>query len=136
MRNVPPGTKGTYSFTVSDQHLANAINPADPTLLPVLASKEMIVAMEFAAMDAMRPFLDPGETSAGIAFDVQHLAATPPGHRVRAEAELVKHEGKRLEFKVLAFDETDQIGSGIHARGVIDSAKFNERVKAKIKKAQ
>jgi len=136
MRNVPAGTKGTYSFTVADQHLANATDPSDPTLLPVLASKEMMLAMEFAAMDAMRAFLDPGETSAGIAFDVQHLAATPPGHRVRAEAELVKHEGKRLEFKVRAFDETDQIGSGIHARGVIDSAKFSERVKAKIKKAQ
>lgn len=135
MRNVPPGTKGTYSFTVSDRHLANATDPSDPMLLPVLASKEMILAMEFAAMDAMRPFLDPGETSAGIAFDVQHLAATPPGHRVRVEAELVKHEGKRLEFKVSAFDEADQIGSGIHARGVIDSAKFTERVKAKIKKA-
>ena len=134
MRNVPPGTTGTYTFTVSDRHLANATDPNDPILLPVLASKEMILAMEFAAMDAMRPFLDPGETSAGIALNVQHLAATPPGHRVRAEAELVKHEGKRLEFKVRAFDETDQIGSGIHARGVIDSAKFSERVKAKIKK--
>jgi fluoroacetyl-CoA thioesterase len=135
MRNVPPGTKGTYSFTVADRHLANATDPSDPILLPVLASKEMILAMEFAAMNAMRPFLDPGETSAGIAFDVQHLAATPPGHRVRVEAELVKHEGKRLEFKVSAFDEADQIGSGIHARGVINSAKFAERVKAKIKKA-
>jgi len=135
MRNVPPGTKGTYTFTVADQHLANATDPTDPLLLPVLASKEMILAMEFAAMDAMRPFLDPGETSAGIAFEVQHLAATPPGHRVRVEAQVVKHEGKRIEFKVSAFDEVDQIGSGIHARGVIDTAKFNERVKSKIKKA-
>jgi len=135
MRNVPAGTKGTYSFTVADQHLANATNPSDPILLPVLASKEMIVAMEFAAMDAMRPFLDPGETSAGITFNIQHLAATPPGHRVRTEAELVKHEGKRLEFTVRAFDETDEIGSGTHTRGVIDKAKFNERVKTKVKNA-
>jgi fluoroacetyl-CoA thioesterase len=135
MRNVPAGTKGTFSFTVGDQHLANATNPADPILLPVLASKEMIVAMEFAAMDAMRPFLDSGETSAGIAFSIQHLAATPPGHRVRCEAELLKHEGKKLEFNVRAFDENDEIGTGTHTRGVIDKAKFNERIKAKAKKA-
>ena len=135
MRNVPVGTKGIYTFTVSDQHLANATDPTDPILLPVLASKEMILAMEFAAMDAIRPFLDPGETSAGISFDVQHLAATPPGHRVRAEAEVIKQEGKRLEFKVRAADEIEEIGSGIHRRGVIDLAKFQERVKAKIKAA-
>jgi fluoroacetyl-CoA thioesterase len=135
MRNVPVGTKGTYTFTVSDQHLANATDPTDPMLLPVLASKEMILAMEFAAMNAIRSFLDPGETSAGISFDVQHLAATPPGHRVRAEAEVIKQEGKRLEFKVRADDEIEQIGSGIHRRGVIDLAKFQERVKAKIKAA-
>jgi predicted thioesterase len=134
MRNVPPGTKGTYSFTVFDRHLANATDPSDPILLPVLASKEMILGMEFAAMDAIRKFLDPGETTAGIGFDIQHLAATPPGHRVRVEAELLKHEGKRLEFQVRAFDETEQIGSGIHARGLIYSAKFNERAKAKAKK--
>ncbi len=135
MRDVPVGTKGTYIFTVSDQHLANATNPADPILLPVLASKEMILAMEFAAMDAIRPFLDPGETSAGISFDVQHLAATPPGHRVRAEAEVIKQDGKRLEFKVRADDEIEEIGSGIHRRGVIDLAKFQARVKTKIKAA-
>jgi fluoroacetyl-CoA thioesterase len=133
MRNVPSGTKGTYTFTVADPHLANASNPSDPLLLPVLASKEMIVAMEFAAMAAMHPFLDAGETSAGIGFDIRHLAATPPGHRVRTEAELVKQEGKKLEFTVRAFDENDEIGSGTHTRGVIDKTKFNERVKGKLK---
>jgi predicted thioesterase len=52
---------------------------------------------------------------------------------VRAEAEVTKCEGRRLEFVVRAFDEVEQIGSGIHKRAVIDGAKFNERLKAKIK---
>src|SRR5208282_4581783 len=79
------------------------------------------------------PISGRGEGSVGISIDVQHVAATPPGHRVRAEAEVTKSEGRRLEFTVRAFDETEEIGSGTHRRAVIDKAKFNERIKAKVK---
>ena len=44
-----------------------------------------------------------------------------------------KVEGRRLEFSVRAFDEVEQIGSGTHRRAVIDSAKFNDRIKSKKK---
>jgi predicted thioesterase len=93
----------------------------------------MIGMMELAAMDAIKSFLDPGEGSVGISIDTQHTAATPPGHRVRAEAEVTKSEGRRLEFKVTAFDEAEQIGSGNHRRAIIDTTKFNDRLKAKVK---
>jgi predicted thioesterase len=56
-----------------------------------------------------------------------------PGRKVRAEAEVTKCEGRRLEFTVRAFDEVEEVGSGIHKRAVIDAAKFNQRLKAKIK---
>jgi fluoroacetyl-CoA thioesterase len=52
---------------------------------------------------------------------------------VRAEAEVTKAEGRRFEFKVRAFDEAEEIGSGVHRRAVIDSARFNDRIKAKAK---
>jgi fluoroacetyl-CoA thioesterase len=58
-------------------------------------------------------------------------AATPVGHEVRAEAEVVKVEGKRIEFKVSASDETEEIGSGTHQRMVIDLGSFNERLLSK-----
>ena len=62
------------------------------------------------------------------------MAATPPvGHEVRAEAEDVKVEGKRIEFKVSARDETEEIGRGTHQRMVIDLAAFNERLARKSK---
>jgi len=84
-------------------------------------------------MDAIRSHLDPGESSVGIAIEVNHVAATPPKHRVRAEAEVTKCEGRRLEFKVRAWDDTEEIGSGVHRRTVIDSSKFNDRLKPKVK---
>ncbi len=130
MRPVPVGTKGTHSIIVGDDHLASKL---DASLARVMSTPTMIGMMEMAAIEAIRPYYDAGETSVGASIEVQHTAATPPGHKVRAEAEVTKCEGRRLEFTVRAFDEAEQVGSGIHKRAVIDEAKFNERLKAKIK---
>jgi len=91
----------------------------------------MVAMMEQAAMDAIKPFLDAGESSVGMSIDVSHIAATPPGHRARAEAEVTKVEGRRVEFGLRAFDDVEQIGSATHWRAVIDAAKFNDRLKSK-----
>lgn len=130
MKPIPVGAKGKFEQVVEKRHLASEL---DSSLAAVMSTPTMVGMMEMAAMDAMRQFLDVGEGSVGISIDVQHVAATPPGHRVRAEAEVTKSEGRRLEFTVRAFDETEEIGSGTHRRAVIDKAKFNERIKAKVK---
>jgi len=130
MRPVPVGAKGTHSITVGADDLASKL---DPALARVMSTPTMIGTMELAAIDAIRSYYDAGETSVGAGIEVQHTAATPPGHKVRAEAEVTKSEGRRLEFKVSAFDEVEQIGSGVHRRAVIDAGKFNDRLKAKVK---
>jgi fluoroacetyl-CoA thioesterase len=130
MRPVPEGTKGTFTLTITADDLASKL---DASLPAVMATRVMVGMMELAAMEAIRPYLEPGESSVGIAMEINHVAATPPGHRVRAEAEVTKCEGRRLEFRVRAFDETEEIGSGTHRRAVIDYAKFNERLKPKMK---
>jgi fluoroacetyl-CoA thioesterase len=130
MRPVPVGSKGTASLTVGEDHLASKL---DASLARVMSTPTMIAMMEMAAIDAINQFYDPGETSVGASIDAQHIAATPPGHVVRAEAEVTKSEGRRLEFKIRAFDATEEIGSGTHRRAIIDAAKFNERLKSKVK---
>ena len=130
MKPVPVGTKGTFEKTIGGADLANNIHPS---LAAVMSTPTMIAMMELAAMEALRPYLEPGESSVGAAIEVQRTAATPPGHRVRAEAEVTKAEGRRFEFVVRAFDETEQVGAGTHRRAVLDSAKFNERLKPKLK---
>ena len=80
----------------------------------------MILIMENAALNAMRPFLDAGESAVGTAVDVRHFAATPVGRDVRATAEVVNVEGKRIDFKVSASNGIEEIGAGTHQRIVID----------------
>jgi fluoroacetyl-CoA thioesterase len=130
VKPVPVGTKGKFEKIVGADDLASRL---DPSLAPVMSTPTMIGMMELAAMDALRPYVEPGENSVGAGIEVQHVAATPPGHRVRAEAEVTKVEGRRLEFRVRAFDEAEEIGSGTHRRAVIDAAKFNQRLQPKLK---
>ncbi|HYL58875.1 MAG TPA: thioesterase family protein [Candidatus Acidoferrales bacterium] len=130
MKPIPVGAKGSCSKTVEQADLASHL---DPTLAAVMSTPTMVAMMEQAAIEAIKQYIDAGESSVGMSIEVSHTAATPPGHRVRAEAEVTKVEGRRLEFTVRAFDEIEQIGSGSHRRAVIDSAKFTERIKAKRK---
>ena len=116
-------------MVVAPEHLANRFKDA---MLPgVLATPVMIMAMENAALNAIKPWFDPGESAVGTRVDVEHLAATPPGRRIVAHAEVTRVDGRRLEFRVNAMDGDEEIGRGTHGRVVIDMAKFNERLAAK-----
>jgi fluoroacetyl-CoA thioesterase len=129
MQSIPVGAKGSFSLVVTPDLLANRFK--DATLPPILATPVMIMIMENAALNAIKPFLDAGESALGTRVDVRHLAATPAGRRVTGEAEVTKVDGRRIEFRIQATDETEEIGVGTHERMVIDLAKFSERMKAK-----
>jgi len=131
MRQIPLGAKGTFTLRVLPEHLANRFKDA---MLPQVLATPVILIMENAALNAIRSFLDLGESAIGTAIDVRHLAATPVGHDVRAEAEVIKVEGKRIEFKVSASDEIEEIGNGTHQRTVINLRSFNERLANKSKR--
>ena len=83
MKPIPIGTKGSYAKTVGVADLASNL---DPSLAAVLSTPTMVAMMEQAAIEAIKPFLDAGESSVGMTIEVSHSAATPPGLRARAEA--------------------------------------------------
>jgi fluoroacetyl-CoA thioesterase len=88
----------------------------------------MIMTMENAALNAIKPYLEPGESAVGTAVDVRHLAATPVGRQVTAEAEVTKVDGRQIKFTVRAKEGARQIGVGTHTRVVVDVAKFTRRL--------
>lgn len=127
MRPIPLGAKGAFTLLVQPEHLANRFK--DAALPPVLATPVMIMVMENAALDAVRGYLDPGESAVGAAVDIRHLAATPAGRLVAGEAEVTGVEGRRIEFKVRATEGGKEIGIGSHTRAVVDVEKFTERLR-------
>jgi fluoroacetyl-CoA thioesterase len=93
----------------------------------------MVLIMENAALNAIRGYLDPGESAVGTVVNVRHLAATPVGHTVTADAVVTAVDGRRVIFNVTARDEKEEIGKGTHERMVIDMRRMNERLAAKSK---
>lgn len=62
---------------------------------------------------------------------MQHLAATPAGHEIIADAEVTKIDGRRIEFDVTARDEVEYIGKGTHQRVVVDLSRLAARLDSK-----
>jgi len=129
MRPIPQGARGVYSMKVRPEHLANQFK--DAILPEVLATPFMILMMENAALNAIRPYLDPGESAVGAEINIRHLAPTPAGHNVQAEAEVTKVNGRHVKFSVSVRDEVEEIGSGTHGRVVIDMGRLKERLAKK-----
>jgi fluoroacetyl-CoA thioesterase len=129
MSEIPVGVKGSFNLVVAPEHLANRFK--DALLPPVLATPLMILAMENAALNAIRSYLEPGESAVGTAVDIRHIAATPVGQRVSAEAEVTEVEGRRIVFAVIAWDEVEEIGEGTHERMVVNLGRLKQRLDAK-----
>ncbi|HBN09528.1 MAG TPA: hypothetical protein DD435_13050 [Cyanobacteria bacterium UBA8530] len=99
--------------------------------LPLYATPSLVALMEKAAIHAIQGFLPLGMTSVGTALNLRHLAATPIGHNIQTEAVLTAVNGRKLEFKIAAFDEKEKIGEATHERFVVSAEKFMDRMVAK-----
>lgn len=128
MEELKLGVNALASEDVSEE--LTAVSMGSGTVR-VYATPAMIALMERASVAALEKCLRADQTSVGVEVNIQHLAATPVGMRVEARAEVIAIEGRRVTFKVEAWDAREKIGEGMHTRVIVDSARFMERVKQK-----
>ena len=100
--------------------------------LLVYATPCMVALMEGAACNAIEAAVPEDKTTVGIELNIRHIAATPVGMEVRAEAEVTAVEGNVITFAVTAYDESGKIGEGTHKRAVVTSQRFLEKTYAKL----
>ena len=122
------GMVGSAEITVDISNTAMTMGSGD---LNVFATPAMVALMEKAATLAIKECLSEGYTTVGTMINVKHLAATPIGVKVTATATLIEMDGKRLMFKVEAFDGTEKIGEGQHERFIINVDRFMDRANGK-----
>lgn len=124
---VQAGLKGTSETVVTVQNTAKSVGSGS---LEVFATPMMVALMENAAINSLD--LPEDQTSVGTYLDVRHLAATPVGMKVRAEAEVLEVDGRKLIYKLEAYDEKEKIGEGRHERFLVNSEKFMAKSNAKL----
>jgi predicted thioesterase len=125
MKQIEVGLKGEARRVVTPDQTAEAFGSG---LVPVYATPAMVALMEKAAVVALAGYLAPGDTTVGTKLEIVHLAATPLDDEVRAEAELVAVDGRRLSFALAAWDSTGKIGEGRHERMIVARDRFLESV--------
>jgi predicted thioesterase len=133
---IQPGLRGEVKLMVAAEHTAQHLGSG---AVQVLATPQMVLLMERASVAAVDHLLPEGYRTVGAHLDVRHLAPTPLGFEVRAVAELIEVQGRRLTFRVQVhegfLDEREAmgelVGDGLHQRAIIDVQRFSERVARK-----
>ncbi|MBR4015974.1 MAG: thioesterase family protein [Anaerotignum sp.] len=131
--NIVPGMTFEKEFIVEEGDTATHFGNDH---VPVFASPRLISWIEGTAIGTVLPFLPDGWETVGTSFNLDHLAATPVGMKVRVVTELTEVKGKLLTFHVKAYDEVDKICEGTHGRAIIELKKFLSRVNEKGKTAK
>ena len=128
MAELTPGILGEYKMLVTTEVAIDFLGREDAR---VLGTPYLIGLLEMTARNSVKPFLDEGHDTVGTDVSVKHLAATPLGMSVTFKSEVLAVEGRRIKFRVEAFDEKEKISEGTHERAIINIAKFATRLAAK-----
>ena len=123
------GIKGKQTETVTEENTAAALGSGS---FHVYATPAMIALMEKTALASVADALGDGMTTVGTKLDIAHTAASPVGSAITCESELTEIDRRRLVFRVTAYDEHGEIGSGIHERFIVDCEKFLAKAQAKL----
>jgi len=137
MKNsLQPGLTYAFKFKIPENKTVPHLYPESPEfqVMPkVLATGFMVGLFEWTCIQAINPHIDwPQEQTVGIDVKLNHIAATPPGLTVTVNVKLEEVEGRKLVFSIVADDGIDKISEGTHDRFIIDAAKFNAKMTAKI----
>jgi len=125
---LKPGLTGRAELVVGEEHTAPRVGSGK---VRVLATPVMINLFEAAALAAIEHLLPAGYQSLGTILNVRHIAATPVGMKVMAEARVIRVEARTVFFALEAKDERELIGDGTHERVVVNVEKFDLRVARK-----
>jgi fluoroacetyl-CoA thioesterase len=124
---MEPGATFKFRYTVTEADTAAVMKPITGDDFPaVFATTKCIALLELAAGRLLKQECKPGQLSVGVVVNVTHLAATPVGAWVEAEARYTGRDGKLFVFEVVARDPGGEVMRGVHKRAVIDEARLLE----------
>ncbi|TDC03100.1 thioesterase [Nonomuraea longispora] len=118
---LAPGLRAQSLLVVEMDDTAKSVGSGD---VPVLATPRLLALAEAATVRAVERHLAPGQTSVGTRVELEHVAASPLGTRVRVGVELTRVDGRRLTFAFEAHDEHAVVGKGTIERVVVDRVRF------------
>ena len=96
----------------------------------VFSTPNLILLMERAAREALRPHLDDHEESVGIDVQIRHISGAGLGAAVTGYATVTAVEGRRIHFRVECRSGERLLGEGTHVRAVLPVQKIIDNLAA------
>jgi predicted thioesterase len=128
MDEIKVGLVEKAHLTVDREMTADHIGSGS---LSVFATPAMVAFVERVCRKMADDRLPKGQSTVGIRIDVQHRAPTPLGGQVRLTAEIIEFDGRKIQYLVQLWDQTELIGEAKHTRAIIDDDRFLKRVQSK-----
>ncbi len=123
-----PGLCGESEMIVKEEDLVYDLKGV---AIEVLSTPRLIQLMEKAAIKAIQEFIPNGQISLGTGVKIKHIAATPLGMKVKANALLKETVKNRLIFLIDAYDEKGKIAEGEHERVMVSREQFLQKIEKK-----
>ncbi|MDH3315293.1 MAG: LysR family transcriptional regulator [Gammaproteobacteria bacterium] len=98
----------------------------------VYSTPAMVSDIEYACYRLIEAHLEPGESSLGVHVSVDHLGPTPLGAEVTVRVRVSAIDGRKVTLDAEVSDDVEIVGRGRHVRYIIDLARHEKRLKAKI----
>jgi predicted thioesterase len=127
--DLAPGLSSSVTLLVEETDTAVAIGSGD---VPVLATPRVIAIAERATVQALEGALPADTTTVGYEVQLAHLAPTPVGGKVTADATLETIEGRRLSFRISVNDARGLVAAGRITRVVVARERFIERAQSEL----
>ncbi|UVW28828.1 thioesterase family protein [Massilia sp. H6] len=133
--HLQPGLLFEWSYTVPERACVPQLyhdTPFCQAMPDVLATGFLVGMMELACLHGMMPYVDwPREQSLGTMVSFQHLAPTLPGMTLVIRGEVLEVDGRRVRFRVEAWDDLEKVCEGTHERCLIDPDRFADKMARK-----
>jgi fluoroacetyl-CoA thioesterase len=124
-----PGLVLELSYRVADARpsWSRPASQSERSRMPPSASDTMLGLIRWACMEAMRPHAQAGEHSVGLETEILSAAEMAPGQVAHVEVLVERVEGRKVWFRVKAYDGARPIGEGTHERFVMDRERLSPR---------
>ncbi len=122
--NIPENIRYEMTSEVKEQHVAKGVGLD----VEVLSTPHLVYFIEITAHETIKKYIPETHTTVGVRICIDHLKATPKGDHIKTIATLTSVEGKRLIFKVEAYDSDGLVAKGEHIRYIVDKEKFKNKI--------
>jgi predicted thioesterase len=119
------GLAASVDHVVTDADTARAQGTGT---VPVLATPNVVLLAERAAVAAVDGHVPAGHTTVGYRVQLDHLAPVAVGESVTAEAVLETIEGRRLTFRASIRYRAGLVAAGRITRVVVEQERFEAKV--------